>query len=108
MLLKMLLMRGVVPPQVEYFYGGNNENFVQTIEFLSPSADNREFVTFLLFDLGQNVMNNNSLFIHIKSGDIFYQNFNTEENFYNFLIAQQNEETANIPKKKYCHNSFER
>ena len=70
---------GDVPPQVELFYGGENKNFVQAVEFLSPSADNREFVTFLLSDLGQNVMNNNSLSIHIESGDIFYQNFNTGE-----------------------------
>ena len=52
---------GNVPPQVEFFYGGGNENFVQAVEFLSPSADNREFMTYLLSDLGQNVMNNNSL-----------------------------------------------
>ena len=52
---------GNVPPQVEFFYGGDNENFVEEVEFLSPSADNREFVTYLLSDLGQNVMNNNSL-----------------------------------------------
>ena len=53
-------------------------------------------------------MNKNSLFIHIESGDIFSQNFNTGENVYNFLIAQQNEETANINKKMSYHNSFER
>ena len=89
---------GDVPAQVEFFYDGENEDLVQAVEFPSLSADNREFVTFLLSDLGQNVMNN-SLSIYIESGDIFYQNFNTRENFYNFLIAQQNEETASIPKK---------
>ena len=99
---------GDVPPQVEFFYAGDNENFVQAVEFLPPSADNREFVTFLLSDLGQYVMNNNSLSLHIESGDIFYQSFNTGEDFYNFLIAQQSEETANIPKKMSYHNSFEK
>ena len=53
-------------------------------------------------------MNKNSLSIHIQSGDIFYQNYNTGENFYNLLIAQQNDETAYVPKKmSYC-NSFEK
>ena len=75
---------GIVPPQVDFFYGGDNENFVRAVEFLSPSSDNRELVRFFLLDLGQNVMNNNSLFIHIESGDIFYQNYNMGENFYNF------------------------
>ena len=38
----------------------------------------------------------------------FYQNYNTGENFQNFLIAQQNDETAYVPKKmSYC-NSFEK
>ena len=61
----------IILPQVDFFYGGDNENFVLAVEFLSPSSDGREFVTFLLSHLGQNVMNNNSLSIHIESGDIF-------------------------------------
>ena len=32
-------------------------------------------------------MTNNSLFSHIESGDIFYQNFNIGKNFYNFMIT---------------------
>ena len=52
-------------------------------------------------------MRNNSLFIHIESGDIFYENFNTGENFYNFLIAQQNDQTAAVPKRFSYHHSFE-
>ena len=52
-------------------------------------------------------MTNNSLSIHIESGDIFYQNFNTGENFYNFLIAQKNDQTATVPKKFSYHHSFE-
>ena len=52
-------------------------------------------------------MTNNNLSIHIESGHIFYQNFNTSENFYNFLIAQQNDQTAPVPKKFSYHHSFE-
>ena len=65
------------------------------------------FIAFLLSDQGQNLMTNNNLSIHIESGDIFYQNFNTGENFYNFLMAQQNNQMANIPKKSSYHHSFE-
>ena len=93
--------------QIDFFMVETMRTLPGQLNF-SPSADNREFVTFLLSDLGQNVMNDNSLLIHIESGDIFYQNFNTGENVYNFLIAQQKEETANIPKKMSYHNSFER
>ena len=42
-------------------------------------------------------MTNNSLSIHIESGDIFYDNFNTNENFYSCLLAQQDESKQVVP-----------
>ena len=53
-------------------------------------------------------MTNNSLSIHIESGNILYQNFNTNENFYNFLLAQQDETKAIVLKRISYHNSFKR
>ena len=44
-------------------------------------------------------MTNNSLSIHIESGDIFYQNFNTGENFYNFILSKYEDQTAPVPKR---------
>ena len=68
---------------------------------------NREFGAFLMSDLGRQVMTENKLSIHVESWDIFYENHNTGENFYNFLLAQQNDNAAFIPKKfAYCR-SFE-
>ena len=52
-------------------------------------------------------MKNNSLSIHIENGDIFSQNFNTGENFCNFLIVQQNDQTATVLKRFSYHYSFE-
>ena len=74
---------GVAPHQLDFFYGGENSNFNQDIEFVSPSNENREFIAFLRSDQGQNLMANNSLSIHNESGDI--QNFNTGENFLQFF-----------------------
>ena len=48
-----------------------------------------EFIDFLLSDRGQNLMANNSISMHIESGNISYQNFNTNENICNFILAQQ-------------------
>ena len=53
-------------------------------------------------------MTSNSLSIHIESGNIFYENFNTNENFYSFLLAQQDETKAIIPKRIAYHYSFEK
>ena len=61
----------------------------------------------MLSDLGRKTRTQNKLSIHVESGDIFYDNHNTGENFYSFLLSQQNDEAAYIPKKFSYKNSFE-
>ena len=70
--------------------------------------DNNEFVSFLCSDMKQNVMSNNSLLIHIESRNIFYDHFNTNGKFYNFLWVQQDETKQFFPKHILYHHSFER
>ena len=53
-------------------------------------------------------MTQNKLSIHVESGDIFYDNHNTEENFYSFLLSQQNDEAAFVPKKFSYKDTFEK
>ena len=53
-------------------------------------------------------MTQNKLSIHVESGDIFYDNHNTEENFYSFLLSQQNDEAAYVPKKFSYNDTFEK
>ena len=89
------------------FYGGDNDQFVNALEFLGLSPINREFGAFLLSDLSQQTMTQNKLSIHAELGEIFYDNHNTGENFYSFLLSQQNGEAAYIPKKFSYRNSFE-
>ena len=52
-------------------------------------------------------MTSNKLSIHGDTVDIFYENHNTGESFYNFLIAQQNEQAAFIPKTLSYRNGFQ-
>ena len=97
-----------VPESIFFFlYGGESEQFVNALEFIGLSPINREFSAFLLSDLGRKTMTQNKLSIHVESGDIFYDNHNTSENFYNFLLSQQNNEAAYVPKKFSYKNSFE-
>ena len=65
-----------------------------------------EFIAFVISDVGQNLMTNNSLSIHIESVNIFYHNFNTNENFYSFLLAQRDQTEAIIPKRVSYHCNF--
>ena len=92
---------------IYFFYGGESEQFVNALEFIGLSPINREFSAFLLSDLGRKTMTQNKLSIHVESGDIFYDNHNTGENFYNFLLSQQNDEAAYVPRKLSYKNSFE-
>ena len=72
--------QGIVHESVEFFYGVDNDSFVQNVEFLNPNSDSREFAAFQLSDLGRNVMTSNRLSIHIVNRDIFFENHNTGDN----------------------------
>ena len=96
-----------VPESIYSFYSGDSQQFVNALEFICLSPINREFDAFLLSELGQQTMNQNKLSIHVETGEIFYNNHNTGENFYNFLLSQQNDEAAYVPKKFSYKNSFE-
>ena len=79
--------KGIIPSQLEYFFSGDSDTFVQACNFLSLKEDKNEFVSFLCSDIDQNTMTNNRVLIHVKTGDIFYNEFNTKENLYNLLFA---------------------
>ena len=66
------------------------------------------FVDFLYFGRGQNVMTNNILSIHVESGKISYQNFNSNEIFYSFLLPQQDETKSIVPKQVSYNYRFEK
>ena len=97
-----------LPRPAWIFFGDDNENFVRASNILSQHEDNNEFVSFLCSDIGQNIKTSNSLAIHVEAGDIFYNDFNTKENFYNFLFVQQDEYKQFIPKIISYHYSFEK
>ena len=99
--------KGEVPESLYFFYGGDSEQSVQALEFIGLSPINREFAAFLLSNLGLKTMTQNKLSIYVESGEIFYHNHNTGENFYNFLLSQQNDKAAYVPKKFSYRNSFE-
>ena len=106
--IKDAFYEAAVPHQLDFFYGGANESSVNACNFLPLNNDNRQFNAFLLPDTEQKTMTNNSLSRHIEYGNIFYQNFNTNENFYRFVLAQQDETKAIVPKRISYHDSFEK
>ena len=92
---------GQVPESIYFFYDGKSKNFVNALEFIGLSPINRVFVAFWLSDLGRQTMTQSKISIHVESGDIFYNNHNTGDNFYSFLLSQQNDEAAYVPKNNF-------
>ena len=90
-----------------FFYGSESEQFVTALEFIGLSPINKKFSAFLLSDLDRQTMTQNKISIHVETGDIFYDNHSTGQNFYNFLLSQQNGEAAYVPKKCSYQNSFQ-
>ena len=96
-----------MPESIYFFYGGDSQKFVDALESVGLSPINREFAAFLLSNLGRQTMTQNKLSIHVESADVFYDNHNTAENFYSFLLSQQNDEAAYVPKTVSYRNNFE-
>ena len=97
-----------MPDNIYSFYGGDSQQFVDALEFLGLGPINREFAAVLLSELRRKTMTQNKLSIHVESGNIFYDNHNTEENFFIFLLFQQNDEAAYVPKKFSYNDTFEK
>ena len=95
-------------PQLECFFGRDNENFLNACNLVGLDENKNEFQSFLCSNMVQNMMTNNSWSIHIESGNISYGNFNANKNFYNFLLMQQGKTKQFIPKRSLYHHSFER
>ena len=54
-----------VPESIYFFYGAESEKFVRALEFIGLSPMNSEFAAFLFSELGQQVMTENKLSIHV-------------------------------------------
>ena len=74
---------------------------------LGLTGDNSEFIDFLCSTAGEQMMQENSKSIHLESGNLFYDNFNMRENFYDFLLNQQDQNKFIIKKQIAYYKIFE-
>ena len=58
---------------------------------LNLSKENENFIGFLSTDVGSQIRRENMPSIDIETGNIFYENYNTNESIYDFLLRQQDE-----------------
>ena len=100
--MKLILVKFL--GKLSFIFGGQNHNFFLMCSKLNLSKDNENFIDFLSLDVGSQILRENMVSIHIKTGNIFYENYNTNEAIYNFLLRQQDE-----TKTEYsCNTNLQR
>ena len=73
---------------------------------LDLNKDNENFIDFLPSDIGSQIFRKNMLSIHIEAGNIFYDNYYTNELIYSFLLNQQVETKQIIHATLTYRDSF--
>ena len=80
----------IVPFEFEFFKGGNDEKFADIIRGLDSSSDTNEFLNFLQSNICKKLLEDNKLKIHTETGNIYYDNNDTNESIHSFIFAQAN------------------
>ena len=87
---------GEVPEELEFYFGGENQNFLLKCMSLNLNHNNINFIDFLSSDYCSQIMRESKISIHMETENIYCDNLNTEESLYYFLANQQEE------NKKSC------
>ena len=73
---------------------------------LGLTGKNNEFFDFLCSAPGERMLQENSISIHLQTGNLFHDNFNTQKRFYDFLLNEQDENKEIIKKKTAYSKPF--
>ena len=83
--------RGEIPKQLQFFTGGENQDFESRAKVIGLSTDSSEFLNFLKSSTCEYLLTNNKLKIHIETGIIYYDNTDTNESIYGFFQLQEDQ-----------------
>ena len=92
---------------LQFFHGGENQKLVSRINELKLGDGNEYFIDFLLSEFAFRIMEEDKLKIHIESGDIYFDKYNTGESLFDFLKMQQNENHSFIDRDFYYNGSYD-
>ena len=81
---------------LNFFTGEKNKKFDDIIRGIGPSSNNLDFLDFLQSDQCKQILVNNKLKIHIETGNIYYDDQDTNESILDFFFNQQNPITGVI------------
>ena len=91
---------------LQFFHGGKNQNLINRVNELKLGDGNEHFTDFLLSEFTFRIMEGDKLKIHIESGDIYFDKYNTSESLFDFLKMQQNENHSFIDHDFYYNSSY--
>ena len=100
--LKDELDVGEVPKELEFYFGGLNKIFFYVCQNLVLNEENTSFIYLLSSDIGSQIFRENSLLIHIETGNVYFDGYNTNESIYKFLLSQQDQKQ----NKKFIKHSL--
>ena len=83
--------KGEVPKQLDSFEGGPNQEFESRAQLLGLSTNSSKLLDYLLSGFCEDLLKNNRLKIHIETGNIYYDNNDTNESIYGFFQQQEDE-----------------
>ena len=76
--------------QFEFFQGGENSKFDTLMKRFGLTTENKNFVEFLQSEYCRKILENNNLKIHLETGNIYYNDRDTNESIFHFIQNQQN------------------
>ena len=96
--LKDELDMGEVTKELEFYFGSLKNFFFYACQNLGLNEDNTSFIDFLSPDIGSQIFRENSLLIHIETG-----NTCKNKSVFKFLLSQQDETKQKIHTAlSYC------
>ena len=99
--------KGEVPKQFEFFEGGQNKEFEDKVKLIGLSTDSNKFLEVLQSYFCQEIFIQNKLKIHTETGNIFFDNVDTNESIYRFFQQQENQSKAKINFELSFTDSYE-
>ena len=96
-----------LPPQLDFFTGGENKKFVTRARGEGLSSNSNDFVDFLQGVTCSELMKKNKLKIHIDTRNIYYDNSDTNKSIYSFLLAQEDDTKKLIDFEFIYSGSYE-
>ena len=76
--------------EFEFFNGGANLKFDSFVKRFGLTTENKEFLNFFQSEYCKVIFQNNNLKIHIETGNIYYNDRDTNDSIFEFIQNQQN------------------